>query len=99
MFRHIRNVECFHFREHLPEDLHRIAAVRVDISCVEIDADGCVPNAVEYLKKDPTLDPELLKNLNIESLISFISGLNYTEVTSGKYKCLATASKVVLMLK
>jgi hypothetical protein len=49
---------------------------------------------VEYLKKDSTMDPELLKNLNIENLISFISGLNYTEVTSGKYKCLATASKV-----
>ena len=49
---------------------------------------------VEYLKKDKTLDPELLKKLNIENLISFISGLNYTEITSGKYKCLATASEV-----
>lgn len=45
---------------------------------------------VEYLKKDNELiDPKLIKNISIESLINFISNLNYTNVSNDVYKNLS----------
>ena len=48
---------------------------------------------VEYLKKNNELiDPKLIKKLNIESLISFISSLNYTSLQNNTYKNLSKKS-------